>query len=172
MKQIFFLFFISIFVCDICFAEDISFRAREFGPEIVREDFKLAYASTVEKKGNYETKVLYIASYQIVHIEIFNESKNVLNINPNNFTLVSDANRSYTYSSETHSFKNEIHFLATNPLQAVDVYPGTMTDGFLLFDKRVEDERPKKLYFKNSERIFEIIVESDKIKDQIQKEKQ
>jgi hypothetical protein len=69
---------------------------------------------------------------------------------------------SYPYSSETHIFKDKVNFIEESPLQAVDVYPGTTTEGFLLFEKKYKDERPEKLYFQNTKEHLSIDVILDK----------
>jgi hypothetical protein len=134
----------------------------EVGPKISRMDFELAYASTVKGRENYKTNISYIAKYQIIYIRIKNNSNGVLNVNPNSFTLVSNMKISYHYSSETHTFKDKIRFIDESPLQAVNVYPGTTTEGFLLFDKKHEDERPQKLFFQNIKEHLSIDVILDK----------
>jgi len=85
-----------------------------------------------------------------------------LNVNPNNFTLVSDMKTSYPYSSETHEFKDKVPFINESPLQGVNVYPRTTTEGFLLFEKKYKDERPQKLYFQNIKEHLSIDVILDK----------
>lgn len=130
-------------------ADNIVILAKEIGPDLIRKDFEFEYNSTVKGEGNYTPKVLYIAKYQVVFIRIENNSESILAVNPNYFTLVSNKKVSYSYSSETHAFKEEIGFLDEDPIQTVDVYPGTISEGFLLFEKKYEDERPQKLFFKN-----------------------
>ena len=93
---------------------------------------------------------------------IENNSESILNVNPNYFTLVSNMKASYSYSAETHAFKDKIKFLSISPLQSVDVYPGTITEGFLLFEKKYKNERPKKLFFKNIEKHIAVDVLLDK----------
>jgi hypothetical protein len=74
---------------------------------------------------------------------------------------------SYPYSSETYAFKDNVSFIDERPLQAVNVYPKTTTEGFLLFEKKYKDERPQKLYFQNIKGHFAIDVILDK---KVQKE--
>ena len=74
---------------------------------------------------------------------------------------------SYSYSSETHGFKDKIKFLSISPLQSVDVYPGTITEGFLLFEKKYKNECPPKLFFKNiKEHIAVDVIPDKKVKKQ------
>src|SRR5712664_3662604 len=90
MKKLMYCTFIIISIAKLCFsAGNISITAEEFGPKVARMDFELAYASTVKGQGNYKTNIVYIMEYQIIYIKIENNSNDVLNVNPNNFTLVS-----------------------------------------------------------------------------------
>lgn len=162
MKTVVYFIFAIIFSSQLCLANEIVIVAKEIGPEIIRKDFELAFASTVKGQGNYKTKVLYIAQYQVVGVIIKNKSSEIFNVNPNYFTLVSDMKTSYPYSSETHGFKDKIKFLSISPIQAVDVYPGTITEGFLLFEKKHKDERPQKLFFKNPNKFLSTDVILDK----------
>jgi len=168
MKKKIIYFMVTIFfISNLCFAGEVVITAQEIGPEIIREDFELAYAATVKGRGRYKPKVLYIAKYQIVDLIIENNSESILNVNPNYFTLVSNMKVSYSYSSETHVFKEKVKFLSISPLQSVDVYPGTITEGFLLFEKKYKDERPAKLFFKNIEKhIATDVVLDKKVKTQ------
>lgn len=145
---------IACFVCimfllsGVALAGNVKITAIEIGPQLRRIDFELAYKA-IGSKVRYKNKVLYISKYQVIGVEIENNSDSVVNVNPNYFTLVSNMKASYAYSSETHGFKDKVQFVSKSPVQAVDVYPGTITEGFLLFERKYEDERPKKLYFKN-----------------------
>ncbi len=162
MKKIIYFMFTIFFMSQLCFAEEVVITAKEIGPEIGRKDFKFAYAASVKGQGKYEPKILYISKYQIISLKVENNSESILNVNPNYFTLVSNKKASYAYSVETHGFKDKIKFLSISPLQSVDVYPGTITEGFLLFEKKYENERPKKLFFKNIEKIIGVDVVLDK----------
>lgn len=162
MKKIIYFMFTILFMSQLCFAEEVVITAKEINREIARIDFELAYAATVKGQGKYESKVLYISKYQIINIKVENNSESILNVNPNYFTLVSNKKASYAYSTETHGFKDKIKFLSISPLQSVDVYPGTITEGFLLFEKKYENERPEKLFFKNIEKIIGVDVVLDK----------
>ena len=154
--------FTIILMSQVCFAGEVAIEAKEIGPEIVRKDFELAYSATVNKQGTYKPKVLYITKYQIIGITIRNNTDSILNVNPNHFTLVSNMQASYSYDAETYAFKDKIKFLSISPLQSVDVYPGTMAEGFLLFPKKYEDECPNKLFFKNVEKHIGVDVVLDK----------
>lgn len=123
------------------YAGDIKVIAKEIGPELIRKDFEI----TLSSRGM--PKVLYISKYQVVYIKIENNSEDILNVNPNYFTLISNMKRSYSYSPETYKFEDKIGFININCLQAVDVYPDTITKGFLLFDKKYKNKRPKLLFF-------------------------
>ena len=79
---------------------------------------------------------------------------------------------SYPYSSETYGFKDKIKFLSIGPLQSVDVYPGTTTEGFLVFEKKYEEERPQKIFFKNLNEHIAVDVVIDKIVNEIREEKE
>lgn len=165
MRKLIFFIFIFLVLIKPNFANnvnDIVILAKEIGPELIRKDFDFAYNSTVKGQGKYTPKVLYIAKYQIIFIRVKNNSESILNVNPNYFTLVSNKKVSYSYSSETHGFKEEVGFLDENPIQAVDVYPGTISEGFLLFEKKYEDERPQKLFFKNLNKHISTDVILDK----------
>lgn len=162
MKKAIFFMLTVFFMSQLCFAGEVVIIAKEIGPEIIRKDFELAYAATVKGQGKYEPKVLYISKYQIISVIIENNSESILNVNPNYFTLVSNMKASYPYSSETHVFKDKIKFLPISPLQSVDVYPGTITEGFLLFEKKYKNERPKTLFFKNIEKHVAVDVALDK----------
>ena len=162
MKKIIYFMFAVFFISKLCFAGEVVITAKEIGPEIIRKDFELAHSATVKGQGKYEPKVLYISKYQIINMIIENNSESILNVNPNYFTLVSNMKASYSYSSETHAFKDKIKFLSISPLQSVDVYPGTTTEGFLLFEKKYKNERPKKLFFKNIEKHIAADVLLDK----------
>lgn len=165
MKRIFVVLFLLLGIANVAWAEQIKISAIEIGPELIRKDFDLAYASTMKGNGRYEPKVLYISRFHVIHIKIINDSGNILNVNPNYFTLVTSTKRSCSYSSETHGFKQQIRFIGTSPISSVDVYPGTSTEGFLLFEKQHEDERPKTLYFKNlNKHISTEIVLDKKVK--------
>lgn len=165
MRKLIFFIFIFLALIKLNFANgvnDIVILAKEIGPELIRKDFEFAYKSTVQGQGNYTPKVSYIVKYQIIFVRIENNSKSILNVNPNYFTLVSNKKVSYSYSSETHAFKEELGFLGENPIQAVDVYPGTISEGFLLFEKKYENERPQKLFFKNLNKHISTDVILDK----------
>jgi len=45
---------------------------------------------------------------------------------------------SYSYSPEIYVFKDKIKLITISPLQSVDVYPGTITEGFSLFSKKLK----------------------------------
>src|SRR5213592_1816870 len=83
---------IVIITCIIepCFAASniINITAEEFGPKIVRMDFELWNALIDKGLRNYKPNVSCIVKYQIVYIKIENNSKSILNVNQNNFTLV------------------------------------------------------------------------------------
>lgn len=167
MKKIIYFMFAVFFISKLCFAGEVVITAKEIGPEIIRKDFELAYSATVKGQGKYESKVLYISKYQIINMIIENNSESILNVNSNYFTLVSNMKTSYSYSSETHVFKDKIKFLSISPLQSVDVYPGTITEGFLLFEKKYKNECPQKLFFKNiKEHIAVDVVPDKKVKKQ------
>lgn len=140
----------------------IAIAAKDFGPELVRRDFKFAYAYIDEKEDNYVSKALYISKYQIVFVKIHNNSDEILNINPNYFTLVSNEKLSYPYSSETHNFKRNLSWLDDNALQHQDVYPDTFVEGFLLFEKKDKNEYPVKLFFKNPNIMISVDIVLDK----------
>jgi hypothetical protein len=167
MRKLIFICIVLVLIKPV-FANDvdnITILAKEIGPELIRLDFDFAYKSTVKHQGNYTPKVSYIAKYQIIFVIVKNNSESILNINPNYFTLVSNKKISYSYSSETHVFKEKVGFLDENPIQTVDVYPGTISEGFLLFEKRYEGERPQKLFFKNlNKHISTDIILDKKVK--------
>ena len=154
MKYILSLFFIILFSSQLCIAGTLTMKAYEIGPEIIRQDFELAFASTTKGNGSYKPKVSYIAQYQVIRVVIENTSNEILNVNPNYFTLVSNMKTSYPYSAETYGFKDKVSFISISPIQSVDVYPGTLTEGFLLFEKKGKDERPLKLFFKKSKTLI------------------
>ena len=158
MKYSLSLFFIILFSSQLCLAGALTMKAEEIGPKIIRQDFELAFASTTKGNGSYKPKVLYISQYQVIRVIIENTSDEILNVNPNYFTLVSNMRTSYSYSAETHGFKDKVSFISMSPIQSVDVYPGTLTEGFLLFEKKGKDERPQKLFFKNSKTLISIDV--------------
>jgi hypothetical protein len=121
-----------------------------------------SHYSKRDRPRNNQKRFLYISKYQIINMIIENNSESILNVNPNYFTLVSNMKASYSYSAESHAFKDKIKFLSISPLQSVDVYPGTITEGFLLFEKKYKNERPKKLFFKNIEKHIAVDVVLDK----------
>ena len=162
MKTILYVIFAILFSSQLCFANDIIITAEEIGPEIIRQDFQLAFASLKKGNGSYKSKVLYIAQYQVISVIIENKSNEILNVNPNYFTLVSNMKRSYPYSSETHGFKDKISFISMSPIQAVDVYPGTVTEGFLLFEKKYKKEKPQKIFFKTLNKLLSTDIVLDK----------
>ena len=139
-----------------------TFTGLEFGPKIVRMDFELWNALIDKGLRNYKPNVSCIVKYQIVYIKIENNSKSILNVNQNNFTLVSNMKISYPCSSETHVFKDKVHSIIESPLQSVNVYPRTTTEGFLIFEKKYKDERPQNLYFQNANEHLSIDVILDK----------
>ncbi len=158
---IFFVLFCLLTTTNV-FARGIIIMAKDIGPELIREDFKLGYTSAVKGQGKYQSKVLYIAKYQVVYIIIKNNSNSVLKVNPIYFTLVSNMKRSYSYSDETYAFKDRIKWLSISPLQPTYVYPRTTVEGFLLFDKRGKNEYPKKLFFQNNGKYISVDVILDK----------
>lgn len=162
MKKLLLLSILLLCFVNISWANSIEIKAIEFGPEIIRKDFELAYTSTMKGDGSYKPKVLYISKFHIIYVEIINGSDKVINVNANYFTLVTNKKRSCSYSSETHGFKKRIQFIKTLPFSSVDVYPGTITDGFLLFDKKYEKEKPKTLYFRNPQQHLSTDVILDK----------
>tara|TARA_B100000959_G_scaffold232853_1_gene249943 strand:+ start:2653 stop:3153 length:501 start_codon:yes stop_codon:yes gene_type:complete len=162
MKKSLFTIFILLVLATPSFADDTVILAKEIGPELIRKDFEYSFSSTFKGQGSYTPIVSYIAKYHVIFIKVENHSESILNLNPNYFTLVSDKKVSYSYSPETHAFKEKLGFLTENSIQAVDVYPNTMSEGFLLFDKKHEDERPQKLYFKNLNKHIPTDVVLDK----------
>lgn len=149
MKKVILIFILSI---SIMYSSEIEMIAFDIQKKMVTLDFELAY------KG-HKSNVLYITKYQSVLIKIKNNSKNIININPNYFTLVSNKRRSYSYSPETYIFKKKVQVLPFNELSNVKLYPNTETQGFLIFDKTYEDEKPEKLYFDNNQLSSEIKIE-------------
>ena len=90
-------------------------------------------------EGNSELGMsIQIMSYRplTLHVWIKNKSNRVRHANPNHFTLVTVGNRSLSVSSDTYSLGDYF--------DAVDVQPGTQTDGKIVFDTR---EKPKKLVY-------------------------
>lgn len=136
----------------IVHSNEIDIIAFDIERKMVNLDFELAY------KG-HKSNVLYITKYQAISIKIKNNSKNIININPNYFTLVSNKNRSYSYSPETYIFKKKVEVLPFNELSNVRLYPNTETQGFLIFDKTYEDEKPERLYFDNNQLSREVKIE-------------
>jgi len=53
-------------------------------------------------------------------------------------TKVSNMKISYSYSPEIYVFKDKIKLITISPLQSVDVYPATITEGFSLFSKKLK----------------------------------
>lgn len=162
MKIIQYVIFTILLSCNLCIASGIQITAKDLGIDLIVKDFNLDYASTVKGNGSYQSKFFYISKYQIVGVTVKNNSNKILNVNPNYFTLVSNMKRSYPYSSQTHGFKDRVSFVGMDPIQAVDVYPGTDTEGFLLFEKDFKDEKPKTLYFKNHNSVLSVGVMTNK----------
>ncbi len=131
-------------ITSICFAQNIVITATDILPELVRMDFD--YMISLGGDSSY-SNVLYLTQYQIVYIQIKNNTESVLFINPNYFTLISSYNISLPYSSETHVINDKISWLTFTQLQSVDVYPGTTTAGILLFEKEHDHEYPVTIYF-------------------------
>jgi len=161
MKSIFFCIIAVLLTAPHAFSNDVSISAREIGPEMVRKDFEFRYESSINGRGTYESVSMYVVKYQIIAIEMQNNSNNIVNVNPNHFTMVSNMKTSYPYSSETHIFKDKVKFITLNPFQAVDVYPHTDTSGFLVFERQYEKERPKTLHFKNNDILISTHVQLD-----------
>ena len=148
MKKILLVCMLILSFSNTIFAGDVIIKAKELGRKLARDDCDLTI-KLMEKTGTYKTNVFYMGEYQIIGVEVENNSESIVNVNPNYFTLVSNKKASYAYSSETHVFKDKLKYISISPIQAVDVYPGTITEGFLLFEKKYKKERPKKLFFKN-----------------------
>jgi len=90
-------------------------------------------------KGNSELEMsIQIFTYKPLklHVWIKNKSNTVRHANPNNFTLVTVTNRSYSVSTETYGLSNYF--------DAVDLQPGTQTDGAIIFDTW---DKPKRLIY-------------------------
>jgi hypothetical protein len=149
MKKILIMFLFNIV---LLMANPIDIVGFNIDKKLVNLDFEIAF-------NGGKSQVLYITKYQIVLVKIKNTSNKVVDINPNYFTLVSDKQRSYSYSSETYAFKRNLKFLPFNELSNLKLYPNTETEGFLVFDKSYKDEKPNKLYFDNSQVLSEITVQ-------------
>ena len=90
-------------------------------------------------KGNSKLEMsIQISGYKPLklHVWIKNKSNEVRHANPNYFTLVTVTNRSYSVSTETYGLSNYF--------DAVELQPGTVTDGAIIFDTW---DKPKRLIY-------------------------
>lgn len=90
-------------------------------------------------KGNSELEMsIQIRGYKPLKLRVWikNKSNEVRHANPNNFTLVTVKNRSLSVSSETYGLGSYF--------DAVDLQPGTLTSGSIIFDTY---DKPKRLIY-------------------------
>ncbi|GAH37471.1 unnamed protein product, partial [marine sediment metagenome] len=97
----------------------------------------------INKLGCYEGNkklemAIKILGYKPLKLNVWikNKSNEIRHANPNNFTLVTVENRSFSHSSETYGLSSYF--------DAVDLQPGTKTSGAIIFDTW---DKPKKLVY-------------------------
>lgn len=97
-------------------------------------------------KPQYQNKIGYSSAnkgnhYVIFTVEITNSGSQAHHANPNNFTLVDDQDRTYSYDPATHDMT-----LQGKDLQAVDVQPGKKTSGVVVFQIPKEAKAKELIY--------------------------
>lgn len=97
----------------------------------------------INKLGCYEGNkklemAIKILGYKPLKLNVWikNKSNEIRHANPNNFTLVTVENRSFSHSRETYGLSSYFN--------SVDLQPGTKTSGGIIFDTW---DKPKKLVY-------------------------